>query len=241
MNKFLLVFPTRGDNIENVITNKQQGNDFVKKVVMILERVDCEEGIEVYFELANKRLFLDDYQSLEELMCQRIGLYNLETILNTLVFDSSIKILKQGAVLPENRINLIDSFLEIDAIFTLINSTRTLNQNDFRHCEGHPNHISTKSPLIAGVGGFSNANRLLPSAIGDKRSNRGVLLNLDGANSGHIIRYEDENFNNQYHAFHIVKKIEGKYVPDELKIELLRNSKKNMKRALRIVEYRGAM
>ena len=73
MNTFLIVFPTKDDNIENIIVSKQSGNDFIKEMLMILDRIDCENDIEVYIELQNKNRFVDDYKALEDLMNQKIG------------------------------------------------------------------------------------------------------------------------------------------------------------------------
>ena len=167
MNTFLIVFPTKDDNIENIIVSKQSGNDFIKEMLMILDRIDCENDIEVYIELQNKNRFVDDYKALEDLMNQKIGLYNLEETLMNFITQNAIRTFRNTVFEADFRIEIIGGFLKVDNIFTEINGDRILNQNDFRHCENHNLYLNGKSPLIGGTNGFSNANSLLPSAIGD--------------------------------------------------------------------------
>ncbi len=238
MTTFLIVFPTKDDRIENIVIDKQSGNNFVKEMMMILDRIDCEKDIEVYINSSNKDKFIDDYKTLEDLINQRIGLYNIEDALRSFITQNAIRILHAENFEPDIYFQIADGFRRVDNIFTERNGNRILNQNDFRHCENHPGYLHHKSPLIGGTAGFANVSELLPSAIGDNKANRGILLNIDTNNSDFIVRYEDENFNNQYHAFHLVKNVNNDYIVDAAKIQLLQSSRKNLKRPLMLVRYR---
>lgn len=91
---------------------------------------------------------------------------------------------------------------------------RSFNNLDTRHIENSGNHRrdsktnKLKSPLIGGIGGRKNAESLLTSAIGDKRStsNASDLMEFDETN-GEYIWYEYENVSPQniYHAYHLVE------------------------------------
>lgn len=78
----------------------------------------------------------------------------------------------------------------------------------------------------------------LSSAIGDAKTKRNILINIDKNNSDFILRYEDENFMNQYHAYHIVKKEKNNYIFDQKKINLINNSHKGIPRAYKLILYR---
>jgi hypothetical protein len=241
MINFLIHFPTKNDNIENWIIDKQSGSNFAKEMLMIFDRIDCEKDIQALIDHTNLYDFIEDYKTLEDLINQKIGLYNLEELIRNLISQNAIRILHNSSFEPDFHIQILDGFLSVDKIFTENNSDRILNINDFRHCENHRDYLNIKSPLIGGTGGFQNANSLLPSAIGDIKSGRSILLNIDNKNRGFLIRYEDENFNNQYHAFHIVKKYKRDYVADSDKIKLLLYSRKNFKRPLMLIKYRNSI
>lgn len=238
MTTFLIIFPTKDDNIETIIINKQLGSDFVKEMLMILDRIDCEKDVEVYIDSENKDKFLEDYRVLEDLMSQRIGLYNLEVALGNFITQNAIRILRGSNFEPDIQIKLIGGFTQVDRFFAKKNEDRVLNRIDFRHCENHPDRLHYKSPLIGGTNGFDNANNFLPSAIGDVKTSKNILLNIDVMNNNFILRYEDENFNNQYHSYHIVKRIDDHYVVDDVQLQQLRFSKKNLRRSLKLIEYR---
>lgn len=241
MLTFILIFPTKNDNIENIVTDRQSGKAFVKKMLMILDRIDCEKSTKVYIKKDNKDQFIKDFKALENLLNQKIGSYDLETTLLNFISQNSIRISSGNDFVADEAIKLIESFSKVDNFFTERNSDRKLNRTDFRHCENHPNYIKNKSPLIGGTNGFDNAEKYLPSAIGDIKTGRNILLNIDIDNQEHIIRYEDENFDNQFHAYHIVKNENGQYLQDELGMENLRNSRKNTRRSLILLEYRNTI
>lgn len=82
---------------------------------------------------------------------------------------------------------------------------RTYNFGDNRHLENHPQYIRGKSPLLGGEGGKKNAEKLLQTAIGDKRKNKD-LVNYDIENQCFIwFEYQNESPQNEYHAYHLVK------------------------------------
>jgi hypothetical protein len=133
----------------------------------------------------------------------------------------------------------MNSFFEIDNIFYSKNQNRKLNRLDFRHCENHPDYNpAKKSPLIGGIGGFENAEKLLPSAVGDAKTKRTILINQDRINNSFFLRYENENFENQYHAFHIVKRENTRYIEDKEMLLKIKSNRKGIPRAFKIIEYR---
>lgn len=82
---------------------------------------------------------------------------------------------------------------------------RTYNFGDNRHLENHPQYIRGKSPLLGSQGGKTNAERLLQTAIGDKRVNKD-LINYDSDNECFIwFEYQNASPQNEYHGYHLVK------------------------------------
>lgn len=238
MLSFFVHFPTKTDNIENLISDKKSGEKFVKEILMSLDRINCEKETEIFIDKANKDNFINDYKTLEKLLNIRIGLYDLEVTLQNFITQNSIKLISKIDQIFDFTINL-NCFDRIDCIFSELNSQRRINRNDFRHCENHPNYNSSKkSPLIGGLGGFDNAQNLLPSAIGDAKSKRKVLINIDQLNQNFILRFEDENFDNQYHAFHIVKKVNKEFQEDKEEINILRSSNRGIPRAYKLLKFR---
>jgi hypothetical protein len=207
---------------------------------MILDRINCEKDTEVYIDLDNKNNFLQDYKTLEHLLEIRIGWHTLEDVINNFIYSNSIKVKKKNIEIDYSYL-LIENFLIIDQLFKDKNSSRILNRNDFRHCENHSQYIPGKSPLIDGINGFDNATVYLSSAIGDDKTKRDIIINIDSTNHDFIIRYEDENFNNQFHAYHMVCNSGGEYSPDERKIILLRSRNKGIPRAFKLIEYRNSL
>lgn len=134
--------------------------------------------------------------------------------------------------------NVHKGFKETDEYFTKINSFRELNKNDFRHCENHTDYMGNKDPLIGGTNGFDNAENFLSSAIGDAKTGKKILVNIDINNQSFFIRFEDENFNNQYHAFHLVKKENGSHIEDLSGVQITRSKNKGIPRAFDLLEYR---
>lgn len=240
MIKFELILPTSEHNIESIITCTKSGEDFVKNLLMILDRINCEKDTEVYIDLNNKKKFLDDYKTLEHLLEIRIGSHTLEDVLNNFIYSNSIKI-KKNDIETDRVYLLIGNFLIIDQIFKDKNSSRILNRNDFRHCENHRQYIKGKSPLIGGINGFDNAFFYLSGAIGDAKTSREIVINIDKTNKDFIIRYENENFNNQFHGYHMVNNSGGEYSADTKKIVLLKSRNKGIPRAFKLIEYRNVI
>lgn len=238
MPTFFVHFPTKDDNIENLILDKNTGYEFVKEILMSFDRIDCEKETEIFIDKKNKDDFINDFKTLENLLNLRIGSYNLEEALLSFITQNSIKLITKTDQIFDFTINL-NCFDRIDCIFSELNSLRRINRNDFRHCENHPSYNpSKKSPLIGGLGGFDNAQNLLPDAIGDAKSKRKILINIDKLNQNFILRFEDENFDNQFHAFHIVKKENGEYQEDIEEIDILKKSNRGIPRAYKLLKYR---
>lgn len=238
MPTFFILFPTKTDKIENLVSDKNAGVEFVKEILMSFDRIDCEKETEIFIDKKNKEDFINDYKTLENLLDIRIGAYDLEGVLLSYITQNSIKLITKTDQNFDYTISL-NCFDKIDKIFNKVNSQRRINRNDFRHCENHPNYNpSKKSPLIGGIGGFDNAQNLLPSAIGDAKSKRKLLINRDQLNQNFIIRFEDENFDNQFHAYHIVKGENGKYREDKEGIDLLKSSNRGIPRAYKLINYR---
>lgn len=99
-------------------------------------------------------------------------------------------------------IPLVTNFIELDDWLQKNREERKFNSEDERHIEASPRYIKGKSPLLDGKAGQQHASELLKSAIGDKRKCK-YLINFDHRKNEYI-RYEDENSNNQYHAYHLV-------------------------------------
>ena len=99
----------------------------------------------------------------------------------------------------------ISNFYELEKWFLQNRIKRVYNLSDNRHIENHQDYRQDKSPLLGGIAGKANASKLLETAIGDKRE-KNYLINFDNLNHCHI-RFEDENAQNQYHGYHLVKPI----------------------------------
>lgn len=238
MNKLKVIFPVSADNIENLISDRMSGQLFIKNLLMTLDRIDCERDTETFIDIENKNTFIADYQALESLLDVRIGSYDLETTINQYISSNSIRTFIENPDEAFEEVVLISAFSRVDSLFTQKNQSRVLNRNDFRHCENHPKRIPSKSPLIGGTNGFDNAQEWLPSAIGDSKTQRRILINIDASNQNFIVRFEDENFNNQYHAYHIVKRENGQYIADKEELNLIKSSRKGIPRAFKLIEYR---
>lgn len=139
-----------------------------------------------------------------------------------------------NSIVKNIEIPFVTNFVDLDNWLIENRIKRNFNENDNRHIENHPqNKIAShnKSPLIGGLGGKQNAENLLKNAIGDKRSasNSLDLMNFDTKNDAYIW-YENENADNQYHAYHLVKAIT--HQKDDVAISRVSS------RVLKILDYR---
>ena len=124
---------------------------------------------------------------------------------------TQIKRLTEGLSLQIVIIEVASTFHELEKWFNRERACRKYNYNDFRHIEGHPNYFYYfrngqkigKSPLLGGLGGQKRAEEILQTAIGDSKEHS-YLINWDFENERYM-RFEDENFKNQYHGYHLVK------------------------------------
>ncbi|WP_295200155.1 hypothetical protein [uncultured Chryseobacterium sp.] len=296
MRNFYLVFPTKTDSIENLLITKLDCIKFWKEIEMTLIRIDCEANTQLFCTQENKNEFIDEIESLGNLL--QIGHYEKEDIFNLWIYEYDIKfkdhrediiykewitkneqttdapdylkgITENSFINPNQKFEILHfseqinesnlriirddkiscpkffcfdvykGFRGIDENFTKINESRVLNTNDFRHCENHTDYISGKDPLIGGINGFDNAKNFLSSAIGDCKTGKKILVNIDTNNKSFFIRFEDENFNNQFHTFHLVKNEEGNYIEDFEGVKLSRSKNKGISRAFDLLEYRN--
>lgn len=295
MRNFHILFPSKDSKIEEKFISIEECNTFWKEIEMSIVRIDCEKETQLFYNEQNKNEFIEELESLGELL--QIGNFEKDEVLNLLFQDNDVKsgnysqnvIYKKWITeneqtidceefekdLVENKIKKVDEdfyilsfnentfskrikilrdaknacpqifcfnvyygFLEIDTLFSEINSNRKLNKEDFRHCEDHSDFRRDKSPLIGGTQGFKNAERFLNSAIGDSRAGKNILINIDTNNQDFYIRYEDENFNNQYHAFHLVKNQDNDYLVDSEGINISKSVNKGIPRAFHLLQYR---
>jgi hypothetical protein len=97
-----------------------------------------------------------------------------------------------------------NKFTETDQWLIDNGLTRNYNHSDTRHIENHPNYRRGKSPIIGGEGGKTNLENLLPSALCDNFKKD--LIAYDEATSRYVwYEYENDNPQNQYHGYHLVK------------------------------------
>ncbi len=86
--------------------------------------------------------------------------------------------------------------------------SRNLNISDMRHQENSPQYIPKKSPLLYDLRNPENhkkLQKLLTSALGDQRTSKD-LVNYDSEKDCYIwFEYENDNPQNQYHCYHLVK------------------------------------
>ena len=95
MPSFLISFPNPTDNIENFVVDRSSGENFIRQLLMIFDRIDCEGDTKIFINLKNKNQFIDDYKSLEHLLSLRIGAYTLEDTINQYIQTNTIKFLPE--------------------------------------------------------------------------------------------------------------------------------------------------
>lgn len=101
----------------------------------------------------------------------------------------------------------VTNFQELDKWFLDNRQQRNYNMEDNRHIENHPSHKMGKSPLLNGLNGKNHAASLLINAVSDQRD-RAYLINFDEGNGCYIrFEYENDNPQNLYHGYHLVKPI----------------------------------
>jgi hypothetical protein len=130
------------------------------------------------------------------------------------------------------KIEALSDFLTFDKWLQKNRIKRNYNLEDSRHIENHPRYDKTKSPLLGGIGGKQNAANLLITAVGDPKKSKD-LINFDEGNDSFIwFEYENDNPQNQYHGYHLVKpkthekdKVAEAKIPD--RIQDLLNYRKN--------------
>lgn len=111
------------------------------------------------------------------------------------------------------KVPFVTNFRELDEWLQKNRLKRNFNKTDKRHIEYSGDHRKEKSgeyksPLLGGLGGRENAESFLKAAIGDKysASNKKDLINYDTNKQEYIwYEYENDNPQNQYHAYHLVK------------------------------------
>lgn len=121
--------------------------------------------------------------------------------------SNSILIIKNQAMQSQDIVEIpsVTRFVDLDTWLQGHRCERHFNNTDERHIETSPRYIKGKSPLLRGIAGRSSAENLLKAAIGDKRETED-LMNFDEVNDNYIwYEFENENPQNQYHAYHLVK------------------------------------
>lgn len=133
----------------------------------------------------------------------------------------------------------VSDFLSLDKWLQDHRSSRTFNKTDKRHIEKSSDHRKDpktneyKSPLLGGIGGRLNAEKLLATAIGDKRNddNKYDLVEFDNKHGQYIwYEYEGDTPQNQYHGYHLVEAFS--YERDDSAVNRI------SKRIMKIIEYR---
>lgn len=239
MLNFLLEFPNK--ELINQYQDKSSAQAFIKRLLMTLDRINCEKDTNIFIDRQKKIDFINDSNKIDSLNQIRIGYNNINDFLLQYFNENSIKFISNNGSSFDYKVG-INEFEKIDAIFNKINIIRSINRNDFRHIEGHPKRLSNKSPFIGGLKNFDNAENLLRSAIGDAKTNKKYLLNIDLKNQNFIIRFEDENFMNQYHCFHIASTISKQiYIADNIGLQKIMNVRQGMPRALKLVYFRNEL
>ncbi|MGB1242074.1 MAG: hypothetical protein ACPG49_06115 [Chitinophagales bacterium] len=97
------------------------------------------------------------------------------------------------------------NFKELNQWFEENRLQRNYNMIDNRHIEAHPDYRKGKSPILGGLGGKEHIASLLENAIGDQRETD-RLFNFDAENNCYIrFEFENDNPQNLYHGYHLVK------------------------------------
>lgn len=107
------------------------------------------------------------------------------------------------------KIPFVTNFIELYEWLNCNRPKRNYNFEDNRHIKNHPQsqvNSHQKSPIIGGLEGKKDVSVLLRGAVGDKRETKD-LINFDYKHECYIwYEYENENPQNQYHGYHLVKK-----------------------------------
>ncbi|MGB0930134.1 MAG: hypothetical protein ACPGVB_05125 [Chitinophagales bacterium] len=100
----------------------------------------------------------------------------------------------------------VSDFAKLEQWFNDNRQQRNYNV-ETRHIEGHPNYRRGKSPILGGIGGTEHIASLLKNAIGDWKTHK-LLFNFDTENNCYVrFEFENDNPQNQYHGYHLVKPI----------------------------------
>lgn len=155
----------------------------------------------LFFDLIKKNLILSEMD--KQIV---LNLFNSYISQNPILFI--VDCTSSNGIVKTIEVPYVTKFVELDKWLIENRLKRNFNLDDNRHIENHPQNkivSHNKSPLIGGLRGKQNAEDLLKNAIGDKKSmsNKLDLMNFDSSNEAYIW-YEDENANNQYHAYHLV-------------------------------------
>ena len=125
--------------------------------------------------------------------------------------EDCLFILKDNSTYANKRCPIffkIDQVHSLNALENWFQSSRTnrqINTTDQRHNEESPSYIRGKSPLLFDLSrnklAAKHVQDLLNSAIGDTYESKD-LMNYDHQKERYIW-FENENANNQYHAYHL--------------------------------------
>lgn len=91
MNKIhaYLHFPT---GLDNLLSNVQEGADFIEQFQMTLDRADCEKDVQLYYSKTNKDSFFSELNLFQdETFLGNFGGYRFEEVVNILLNETDVK------------------------------------------------------------------------------------------------------------------------------------------------------
>lgn len=190
---------------ENGIKEITEDNKKDDNIYSVYSNTELGKNIPYIFKEAAKKASI--HQSYPTLIINAFNLYSTLNPIHIIVEAKN----SQNPKISLIKIPLVTNFIELDKWLQENRAIRNFNNDDTRHIEHSGNHRKDKntkeykSPLLGGFGGRTNAKELLKTAIGDKRINKD-LMNYDKVHGAYIwYEYENDNPQNQYHAYHLVK------------------------------------
>ncbi len=90
MDRFYIYlhFPTQ--NLESRIKSSSEGEVFLEEIQMMIDRADCQKGINLFYENDNKNRFTEIVNTMEKFdEIGNFGVANFETAINKFLYDTS--------------------------------------------------------------------------------------------------------------------------------------------------------
>jgi hypothetical protein len=102
MNKIYAYLYFPNDNLSDKITSREQGEAFLEEIQMLIDRMDCEKEVELFFESTNKENFIQGIAILEEFQeIGNFGVANFQTTLDQLLYSSDVEDLETNYIFDE--------------------------------------------------------------------------------------------------------------------------------------------